>query len=101
MNGKIRTGLFLGFTAAALALTGCIVDNGGGPSNTGSCADNRFISVSWEIFKNSTGASLSCDQAGATNVNLYLGSTTSPFQCNSFDGSSSTYGSSTQAGIPE
>jgi len=95
MNGKINTPVFLGFTALALtlSLSGCIID--ATPSTSNSCADNRYVTVdSWSIEKNSTGAPLSCDQAGASSVYMYLGSYTTSWPCSDYTGS-------TVSGIPQ
>jgi hypothetical protein len=94
MNGKINTPVFLGFTALALtlSLSGCIID--ATPTTSTNCADNRYVSVDWSIEKNSTGASLSCDQANASTVYMYMGSLTTSWPC-------SYYGGSTLSGLAE
>lgn len=82
MNGKIRTLVFLGFTALAATASGCIIDDSSGPD---SCSVYRYVSLDWNIQSNATGQFLSCDQAGASSVELNFGPNSFAFQC-SFGG---------------
>jgi hypothetical protein len=91
MNSKIRTLVFLGFTALAVSAAGCVIDSSSPPPPS-NCAANRYATVGWEIFKNSNGASLSCEQADATDVVLNFGPYTYNYQCN-------LYSDTTDAGL--
>ena len=93
MRAKIHTRVFhfvlcLGFTAvAASALSGCVVDNRTNPP-TGSCVDQRFATVAWNIEKAATGAPLSCFQANADTVLLFFGQYSYSYNCD--DGTNNT-----------
>jgi hypothetical protein len=63
----------LGATAMALATSGCIVDNPSG------CAPGA-VDVAWSVSAN--GAVISCAQAGASEVDIYVDGTTFQFNCN-------------------
>jgi hypothetical protein len=74
MRAKIHTLVFLGFTAVvATALSGCVVDNRTNPPS-GSCVDQRYAHVTWNIVKDVNNVQLSCAQADASTVLLYFGS---------------------------
>ena len=95
MNGKISTPVFLGFTAllVTLSLSGCIID--ATPTDTTTCADQRYVSVQWEVVKNVNGASLSCDQANASTVVMDFGPYTWSWLCSDYADTSPT------SGLPE
>jgi hypothetical protein len=79
MHSKIRTLLFLGFTAvAATSLSGCIIESS---SNSDTCAPSRYITLSWRIFKEATGAELSCAQAAVSTVTMNVDSVRFDFPC--------------------
>jgi hypothetical protein len=66
----------LGVTATALATSGCIVDT------TSGCASSA-VDVKWGVSAN--GGALSCAQAGATEVDIYVDGSTFQFNCNDYE----------------
>ena len=86
MTGKIHTLVFLGFTAvAAASMAGCVGNRNNGP--TTSCLDMQYATVAWNIVKDANNVQLSCEQANATEVLLYFGSSTPySFPCNAYQG---------------
>ncbi len=98
MRAKIHTLVFLGFTAvAASALSGCVADNRTNPPS-GSCVDQRYATVAWNIDKAATGAPLSCSQANAQWVNLFFGPES--YQYNCVDGTGTTNNGLTPGNYP-
>jgi len=95
MNGKISTPVFLGFTALlfTLSLSGCIID--ATPTDTSTCADQRYVSAQWGVVKNVNNVPLTCDQANASTVVMDFGSYSWTWSCN--DGTNT----SPNSGIPE
>jgi hypothetical protein len=86
MRAKIHTLVFLGFTALAGGLlSGCIVDNRNNPP-PGSCLDQRYATVAWNIVKNVNNAPLSCGQANASTVYLYFGPYSYSYPCADYTG---------------
>ena len=82
MTGKIRAMVFLGFAALAGSVAGC----GGGGSST-NCFDQRYATVGWDIVDDATNLRVTCEEAGATMVYLYFGSSTPyVFACNAYQG---------------
>ena len=74
MRAKIHTLVFLGFTAALLSMTGCIVDNT--PNQT--CANPIYIT--WTIDDN-LGSDISCGGAGADTVRVTAAGVATDFDC--------------------
>jgi hypothetical protein len=91
MRAKIHTWVFLAFTAVAgAALSGCVVDNRTNPPS-GSCLDQRYAHVTWNLAKDVNNVQLTCEQANADLVLLYFGGS-APYQfaCTDYEGFTST-----------
>jgi hypothetical protein len=74
----LREGLVaLGVVGAAFLLPGCFVDSGPGPAPV--CGAGT-ITVGWFVTANNT--SISCAQAGASEVDIIVDGMTAPFDCN-------------------
>jgi hypothetical protein len=86
MRAKIHTLVFLGFTAVAGLLSGCVVDNRHNPPPGGSCLDQRYATVGWDIVKDVNNAPLTCEQANAQYVDLYFGPYYYRYNCNAYQG---------------
>jgi hypothetical protein len=68
----------LGLAAVAGTLSGCIIE-----TSSSSCgADRPAVQASWTIVKQATNAVLSCDQAAASEVDLFLNQMRYQFSCN-------------------
>ena len=89
MRAKIHTLVFLGFTALAGLVSGCVVDNRTPPPDT-SCLDLRYATVGWNIVKNVNNAPLSCEQANASTVYLYFGPYSYQYACNLYQGTTAS-----------
>ena len=68
MTTNFRTQLLLGFTVLAGALSGCIIETTSGGHPSGTCLENQFFNVRWEIDNGST--MFSCAAAPAASVRL-------------------------------
>jgi hypothetical protein len=85
MDSKIRTLVFLGFTAAAASLSGCIIDGSSSPPPD-SCAASRYIVFDWTMTEQATGLPLGCADVPARSVRLYVGATPYDFACSAQQG---------------
>jgi hypothetical protein len=54
---------------------------GGGAAGTGACTGAPTVHVAWTIADATTGAPLTCDQVGATTVEMFLDAARSEFSC--------------------
>jgi hypothetical protein len=79
MKSKIRTLVFLGFTAVGLTSAGCVVDNTSPPS----CANP--ISLSWHIAD--AAGPLRCEDVPAGFVHVTAGGVVTQFSCTQYAGS--------------
>jgi hypothetical protein len=78
----LRVAALAGVVALGTAMQGC----GGGHSGPAAVCDPPQVDVTWAIDKQSTGAPLTCAQAGAAGVELTIDGVPYDFDCEAYEG---------------
>ena len=85
---SLRVAALAGVVALGAAVQGC----GGG---NGTVCNPPQVGATWSIDKRATGAPLTCEQAAATTVELTLNGTPYDFECNAYQGVTTTVAAGT------